>query len=251
MLLNQQQSRDSVARLTHELLQPLNVLQGATYNIRKDMRAAGISVGQVLKHDYLSDISSYTSLFGRLARNINFFGLEDLSPDCEKGPYYLMKHIVAPTVTQLRAYLRDSHVRYNPFTYEGFEEIPRLWIGKHYFQQIVFNLMTNAIKYAFEDPRDLSIQVKAERSPDAFLVHFSDWGVGVPHGFEEAIFRKHVRAPGAVEKVATGLGLGLWIVRRLVEAHDGTVWLSNRHLPTRFTIALPSTLEYRPPGAGR
>src|SRR5262249_11272682 len=104
-----------------------------------------------------------------------------------------------------------------------------------------------SIKYAFEDPRDLSIEIKAARVGGAFVIQFSDWGSGVRPEFREAIFRKYVRAPNAAEWISSGQGLGLWIVRRLVQAHGGTIRLSNAHLPTQFTIQLPADLEHRPP----
>ena len=78
----------------------------------------------------------------------------------------------------------------------------------------------------------------------------SDWGVGIEKGWEEAVFSHKVRAPNALKLSVTGQGIGLWVVRQIIEMHGGRVSVTRLADPTEFTITLPADLETRTPDAG-
>ena len=108
------------------------------------------------------------------------------------------------------------------------------------------NLFTNAVKYAQSDPKAFRVRVHAERGIRGWCIHFEDNGVGVPADWEDRIFYEGVRAPNVDKINVQGLGIGLFVVRRVVEAHGGTVKLTTPAEPdkfqTRFTIWLPEKL---------
>lgn len=85
---------------------------------------------------------------------------------------------------------------------------------------VALNLLTNVLKFARPGQRPRA-RVHAERRPGAWRVHVTDRGIGVPAGREESVFRPYVRAHDGVE----GHGIGLATVKRLVEAHGGSVGL--------------------------
>jgi signal transduction histidine kinase len=86
--------------------------------------------------------------------------------------------------------------------------------------QVVSNLLTNASKYS--EP-GTTICLTARREGDRAVVSVRDEGVGIPREMLENIFDLFVQEPQALDRAKGGLGLGLTIVRRLVEMHDGTV----------------------------
>jgi len=105
--------------------------------------------------------------------------------------------------------------------------------------QIVSNLMTNAAKYT---PRDGSIAVSARQAGDRIELAIRDNGIGIPASILPHVFDLFVQAPQSSERPAGGLGLGLTIVKSLVELHGGTVRASSEG-PGRgseFTIDLPA-----------
>src|SRR5207244_9164729 len=116
--------------------------------------------------------------------------------------------------------------------YSRFDQIPALWVDKNQFQQVVFNLLSNAIKYAFEDPSAFNIRITAAREFGFYSLRFGDTGVGIPAGCERAVFEEEFRGPDLSGRNVAGQGLGLWIVRRVVEAHGGDVRVTKHHLPT-------------------
>lgn len=137
--------------------------------------------------------------------------------------------LVAQTVGDLRLGLlagRDCRVATD-------EAVP-VHVDEVLMRRALTNLLDNAVKYS---PDDTVINVTAERDGDEATVWVEDQGDGVAPEDQQEIFRRFERRNDDTH----GLGLGLAIVRRVVEAHDGTV----RAVPapsgggTRFVMALP------------
>jgi PAS domain S-box-containing protein len=87
-------------------------------------------------------------------------------------------------------------------------------------QQIIWNLLTNAVKFT---PRGGVVRLRGERTPSNVVIAVEDTGEGISPAFLPHIFEPFRQAENASTRVHGGLGLGLSIVRYLVEAHGGTV----------------------------
>jgi signal transduction histidine kinase len=106
-------------------------------------------------------------------------------------------------------------------------------------QQVVTNLLTNASKYGRGEPITLSLF----SSGDVATLAVTDRGIGISKEQQSVIFEAFERG-SATPKVG-GLGLGLYIVRKIVEAHQGSVRVASQPgLGSTFTVELPT----RPPG---
>jgi signal transduction histidine kinase len=106
-------------------------------------------------------------------------------------------------------------------------------------EQVVANLLTNAAKYAGGAQVHVRVEGDGPASCARLVVH--DEGPGISPGDQERLFRPFERARTAR---ASGLGLGLFIVREIVEAHGGAVRLESAPgQGTTFVVELP----YRPP----
>jgi PAS domain S-box-containing protein len=101
-------------------------------------------------------------------------------------------------------------------------------------EQVLTNLISNAIKYAAGQP----IQVSAARDGDMAVVQVRDRGPGVPEDRLSRIFERFERA--ASKRHYGGMGLGLYVARQIVEAHGGTITASNSTGGGAcFTVRLP------------
>jgi signal transduction histidine kinase/CheY-like chemotaxis protein len=105
-------------------------------------------------------------------------------------------------------------------------------------QQIVWNLLSNAIKFS---PRDGRVDVRVENAGTDLRVAVSDNGRGIAPAFLRHIFDRFTQADSTVTRAHGGLGLGMAIVRHLVELHGGTVQAESagENQGATFTVMLP------------
>jgi signal transduction histidine kinase len=101
-------------------------------------------------------------------------------------------------------------------------------------QQVLSNLLDNARK---NSPPDVPIEVSLTEEDGRARIVVEDHGAGIDPDQLERIFDKFVRGR---EGTVTGTGLGLYISRRIVDAHEGRIWAESRvGESTRFVVELP------------
>jgi len=105
------------------------------------------------------------------------------------------------------------------------------------FEQVIDNLVENAIKYS-ADGRLPEVEVATDGADARIAV--LDSGVGVPEAERERIFERFYRATNVQGDAETGIGLGLYICRRIVDAHDGRIWVEPAPGGgSVFTVSIP------------
>ncbi|HOQ86731.1 MAG TPA: response regulator, partial [Phycisphaerae bacterium] len=105
-------------------------------------------------------------------------------------------------------------------------------------QQVVWNLLTNAIKFT---PKGGKVSISLRRSGSSVEIVVADTGIGIRPEFLPFMFDRFRQADSSVGRAHTGLGLGLSIVKNLVELHGGTVQAHSdgEGRGTTFTVRLP------------
>jgi PAS domain S-box-containing protein len=104
-------------------------------------------------------------------------------------------------------------------------------------RQVVDNLLSNAIKYS---PEGSDIELYACVESGAMLTSVIDYGIGIPKDEIPKLFERFHRARNVSSRYYGGLGLGLYIAKAIVEAHDGSITIdSEEGRGARFTIRLP------------
>lgn len=122
---------------------------------------------------------------------------------------------------------------------------PKLFLAKNThgiwdkmrIEQVITNLLTNAIKYG--DSKDIEISTEATETHVSFSV--KDYGIGISLEYQEKIFNRFERAGISATEIS-GLGIGLYITQQIVKSHGGTIHV--RSLPqsgSTFTVTLPKT----------
>jgi signal transduction histidine kinase len=105
-------------------------------------------------------------------------------------------------------------------------------------EQVLTNLLDNAVKYS---PDGAELRVKLQPKARGVLLEVQDRGIGLPPGTADRIFEPFSRASNAEELQITGMGLGLYICRNIVEQHRGRIWASSNGegQGTRMSVWLP------------
>lgn len=233
----------ALGRLTHELKVPLGSIRGAV-----DLIQHTRGVREMLPYDYLGDILSWCDIMRRLVGNADVLRSARASLPLECQPTFLKSEVIAAAVRQAGLLLRGKRFSENRIQYDDFEAVPRLWIDRSQFQQVMFNLLSNSIKYAFSDPDAFYVEIAGDRRGGDYVITFRDRGTGIPSGADERIFQEGARGRNALERNVAGQGLGLFVVRQIVEAHGGSVRVTHTAQPTEITITLPGELALQPPG---
>ncbi|HKV07993.1 MAG TPA: ATP-binding protein [Thermoanaerobaculia bacterium] len=219
-----------LATVSHELRTPLNAMVGwvhllrtgsldaantarALETIERNIRAQAQIIDDIL------DVSRIVR--GSLALNVRLLDLATL---------------VDQTVESLRPAIqgRGLHVRSLPGT------VPSHVHGDpDRLQQVVWNLLSNAIKFT---PPGGDVEVRLERQDDRLCLTVSDTGQGIDPGFLPYVFERFRQADSSITRVHGGLGLGLAIVRHIVELHGGTVTAESAgaNQGAHFTVILPA-----------
>ena len=111
-------------------------------------------------------------------------------------------------------------------------------------RQALFNLLDNAVKYS-GDGREVRLRI--ERQADWAVVTVRDWGIGISKPQQQKIFERFHRVGTGLVHDVKGSGLGLSIVRHVVEAHGGEIVVeSEPGAGSTFTIRLPLPAEAAP-----
>jgi signal transduction histidine kinase/sugar phosphate isomerase/epimerase len=234
--------RKTIDRTIHEIKMPLTAIRGAVQVMEEEIKSKHIRYN----YDYIEDINSWLRLQEQQIRRIDFYRYkisgreEKLEPVI--GPVWMLRDVLAPAKRHIEILLQERHYDRRRISDDGLFHIPQLYIDKAMFQQIFFNLLGNAVKYCFKDPKSFQVNIRSKREGNHLLIIFDDHGRGIPEGYEKVIFEPYVRGPGADRFNVSGDGLGLWIVKDLVEAHGGSVSVTHRAQPTQITIKLPNEL---------
>lgn len=104
-------------------------------------------------------------------------------------------------------------------------------------QQVLANLLSNAVKFS---PNGGTIRVEAQQQEDFAVVKISDEGIGIVAEMIPQLFRKFFRVDNAATRKIGGTGLGLALVKQIIEAHGGQVWVESKQGEgSSFSFSLP------------
>jgi len=119
-------------------------------------------------------------------------------------------------------------------------ESPWVRSASHDLARIVSNLLSNAIKFSLAHG---SVSVSTTCEADEVRITIADRGPGIPPDDLERVFERFYRSPAEALRVIPGTGLGLYLVRQIVEAHEGTVRLVRSDAQgSHFEIELPKII---------
>jgi two-component system sensor histidine kinase KdpD len=214
--------------ISHDLKTPLAAVLGSAGALR-DLAP---SLDDDAKADLIATIIDEAERLNRFIANLlDMTKLESGAVVPNVGPHDIGE-IVATALTRASRILTNHKVEM-----ELASDMPMALVDAVLFEQVLFNLLDNAAKYA---PPQSTIRIQSWRDAGRLFLRVLDEGPGIPAGDLERIFDKFYRVQKG-DQVRAGTGLGLAISRGFVEALQGTLTAANRtdRSGAEFTIALP------------
>jgi signal transduction histidine kinase len=224
---------DFVANVSHELKTPLALIR---------LFAETLELGRVASEEkarhYYTVINKESQRLTRLINNIlDFSRIEAGRKEYRFAP------------TRLADVVREVVEAYRfPIEQQGFalevdvaDDIPEVALDREAIAQALLNLLNNAIKFSHDEKR---VRVSARSDGQRVRVAVSDQGIGIARSEQRKIFEKFYRAEHSLVHETKGSGLGLALVKHIVEAHGGSVEVESAPgKGSTFTLSLPIPRE--------
>ena len=214
--------------ISHDLKTPLAAVLGAAQTLRD----IGARLGDAEKADLLATIIDESERLNRFIANLLDMTKIESGAVSPNVALHDIGEIVGSALRRASRILSHHHIEL-----ELAPDLPMLELDAVLFEQVLFNLLDNAAKYA---PAETTIRIQSWRNEESVCLRVLDEGSGIPAGDLDHIFDKFYRAR-KTDQVRAGTGLGLAISRGFVEAMHGTIVAANRtdRSGAAFTISLP------------
>jgi two-component system, OmpR family, sensor histidine kinase BaeS len=221
----EQMRRDFIANAAHELRTPLTNLQGYLEALRDGV--------------ITPDRSTYESLWDEAERLVRLSrSLDALAEGDASGTASPLEEV--DLVMAVRAALDLAQPTLERAGLQVVLEVPDRLPARanaDHLAQVLGNLISNAARYT---PRGGTVTVRAERRPADLLVSVANTGESIPREDLDRVFERFYRVEKSRDRARGGAGIGLAIVKQLVEAGGGRVGAESRDGTTRFWFSLPA-----------
>ena len=218
-----------VANVSHELKTPLALL-----SLFSEILELGRVNSEEKKTEYYRILREESLRLNKVIDNILDFSKIEAGRKTYNFAHHDMAEVIENVLSSYRYQIANS----------GFDvqtniqpDLPAVLIDRDAMAQAISNLIDNAIKYS-GDVKQLSI--KTETHGSNLSIEIADHGIGIPHAEQAKVFEKFYRVGNGLVHDVKGSGLGLSLVKHIIEAHKGTISVeSDVGKGSRFTIRLP------------
>jgi K+-sensing histidine kinase KdpD len=238
-LVRANQAKDEFLGLvSHELRTPITVILG-----NADVLARRLDVlSEKMRTQVMTDLVSETRRLQRIVENLLVLARLDHTQHIDREPLLLREVVAAEVRAHHKAFPRREVVT------DLQELVPLIMADSTHIELVIRNLLSNAEKYS---PEESPIQIKLIAADESVTLSVLDEGPGVPEAEAERIFSAFYRSP-QTSHIASGIGIGLAVCTRLVEAAGGRMFLRPRESGgSEFGFTLLLTDEVRDPTLAR
>lgn len=221
-----------ISNVSHEIRTPLAVI-----NMYSETLSMNRIKDESKKKEYYSIINTEANrLSGMVNKILNFSKI-----DSGKRTYKFIETDINEIVTQIiETY--EHHFKRNGFTYNFSpkENLPKVMADAEAITDAIINLIDNAIKYSKDNKQ---VDIKTGSNNRTVFVEVKDYGLGIDEKYQKMVFDKFYRiTDGDLAHKAKGSGIGLSIVKHIMEAHKGSVKLiSKAGMGSTFVLNFPIT----------
>lgn len=213
-----------IRRLDHELKNPLTAIHLGLENLQQ-------SLAETSARNGLEELKIQTRRLTQLTNDLRKLAAFD------EQQLELENIDIAELLVETRELVADQHPDRDPqlILPAAPWPVPRILADRDLLQLALYNLLENAIKYSNQDDH---IEIRAQDENNQVKIEIADTGLGIPKKDQAKVWEELFRAANSKDRSGTGIGLSL--VKRIIERHNGTISLdSKENTGTRITVYLP------------
>jgi len=228
---SEQTRREFIANVSHELRTPLTNVKSYAETIL----SAGEDLPPELRENFLGVIVSEADRMTRIVKDLLTLSKFDYG----KMEMNISRFSFAEAIGNVyKAVALDAQNHGHTFTLEGAENLPMVDGDRERIEQVIMNIVSNAIKYTADGGR---IAMTAGMAGKHVFVKVSDNGVGIPEADLPRLFERFYRVDKARSRATGGTGLGLSIAKEILTQHKGDILIESVYGEgTDVTITLPA-----------
>jgi len=221
---------DFVSAVSHELRTPLTSIKGYA-SILIDGKAG--DVPDFVK-ERLEKINKHSDGLVRLINDLLDISRIESGKVEMKFESENIKDIVENVADLLAPQTKEKQIQ---LAIEIPDNLTRVYIDHSQVERVFINLVGNALKFT---PQNGKIIIRAKESNGNVQIDIEDNGIGIPEDAKENIFSEFYRVDNIINQSLKGTGLGLTLVKYIVEAHKGRIWVESQpNKGSRFSFTLP------------
>ncbi|MBF4693297.1 ATP-binding protein [Fusibacter ferrireducens] len=222
--------REFVANVSHELKTPLTSIKSYTETILDGVE------DPELQRTFLEVVNTEADRMSRLVRDLLELSNFDSDTVRLKKNEYNINQMINSCVFKVKVTAdqkRQTIIKQLP------EKALIAVVDYDKIEQVILNILSNAIKYTGEDGQ-IEVELRTGETSEWFDIVVMDTGMGIPKEDLDRIYERFYRVDKARSRALGGTGLGLSIAKEIVEAHRGKIEITSEYgLGTKVTISLP------------
>lgn len=222
---------DFVSNVSHELRTPLTSIKGYISLILAEKLG---KVPEGIK-ERLVKINLHTDDLTRMVNELlDISRIESGRIQMKQEPCDI-KQLSLKALELLDTQLKEKHI---DMIVQTPSDLPKVYCDSNQIERVFINLINNAMKFT---PQNGKITINAAKAESSIQVDISDTGIGIDSGDLDLIFEEFYRVDNPLNAQIRGTGLGLPLVKHIIEAHLGKIWVkSTPNIGSTFSFTLPT-----------
>lgn len=219
---------DFISNASHELRTPVTSIK-----VLLESLMSGAKDEPELLNEFLNDLSTEVDRLHQLVNDLLDIAKLEASKNSVELSEFEINSLVMESLTTIQPLAKSRDIK---LIYPDFKQSLVIKADRRKLRQVIVNLVTNAVKFT---PIHGEVSLSVEKLDSAYEFKVKDTGIGIPAEDLAHIFDKFYRVNKERSRIVGGSGLGLTIVKQIIEAHKGNIHVESQVGNTVFTFRIP------------
>jgi two-component system phosphate regulon sensor histidine kinase PhoR len=219
---------DFISNASHELRTPVTSIK-----VLLESLMSGAKDEPELLNEFLNDLSTEVDRLHQLVNDLLDIAKLDADKNALQSSEFEINGLVMESLATIQPLAKSRNIK---LVYPEFKQSMVIKADRRKLRQILVNLVTNGVKFT---PTHGEVSLHVTKLDSAYEFKVRDTGIGIPAEDLNHIFDKFYRVNKERSRIVGGSGLGLTIVKQIIEAHKGNIHVESEPGNTVFTFRIP------------